>query len=328
MTALSLWARRPPLLVVTPNTCIDVTTWLATLTPGTVSRSTRTSSTAGGKGVNVCRTLRVLGRSPRLLGLSPAEDSRLASFLTAEGTEFVAIPHRGQGRIAMIFLEDGGRVTVVNGRGPEPEQWDPASFLPRVRAELATAPAVACSGSLPPGLPDSAYAEVVTAAHEQGIEAFVDAAPAVLAATLASGPDLVSPNVGEAEALLYGRADEHVEESGDDLAERCVEASRELHTRGARRAVVTAGSHGAALTTSAGSWWIGAARVPVLNPIGAGDSFLAGTSDAILGGADDVEAVRHGMAVAAAAVQHETGGMLDAALVAPALALLPPGVPA
>jgi fructose-1-phosphate kinase PfkB-like protein len=134
--------------------------------------------------------------------------------------------------------------------------------------------------------------------------------------------------VGEAEALLHGRTDEHVEESGDDLVDRCLDASRALHERGARRAVVTAGSHGAALTTAAGSWWIGAARVPVANPIGAGDSFLGGTSDALLRGAGDVEAVRHGMAVAAAAVQHETGGMLDAALVAPALAALPAAVPA
>lgn len=316
------------MLVVTPNTCIDVTTWLATLAPGTVSRSSRTASTAGGKGVNVCRSLRALGRSPRLVGLSPADDPRLEQLLAAEGTTFVPLPHRGQGRIAMIFLEEGGRVTVVNGRGPEPEDWDPASFLPRVRAELAGAPAVACSGSLPPGMPGSTYAEVVAAAHEAGIEAYVDAAPAVLAATLSAGPDLVSPNVGEAEALLHGRTDEHVEESGDDLVERCVEAARELHARGARRAVVTAGSHGAALTTAAGTWWIGAARVPVANPIGAGDSFLAGTSDALVGGAADVEAVRYGMAVAAAAVQHEVGGMLDPARVAPALDALPEAVPA
>ncbi|PKW27262.1 fructose-1-phosphate kinase [Phycicoccus duodecadis] len=316
------------MLVVTPNTCTDVTTWLAALAPGTVSRSRRTASTAGGKGVNVCRTLRALGREHRLIGLSPADDPRFAQLLAAEGCDFVPVPHRGPGRVALIFLEDGGRVTVVNGRGPEPEDWDPESFLPRVRAELASAPGVACSGSLPPGLPLDTYGRVVEAAHERGLEAYVDGAPAVLAATLPSGPDLVSPNVGEAEALLHGRADEHVEESGDDLVDRCLDASRVLHERGARRAVVTAGSHGAALTTAAGTWWIGAARVPVANPIGAGDSFLGGVSDALLRGAGDVEAVRYGMAVAAAAVQHETGGMLDAALVAPALAGLPAGVPA
>ncbi|WP_229661781.1 1-phosphofructokinase family hexose kinase [Phycicoccus endophyticus] len=308
---------------MTPNTCIDVTTWLATLVPGTVSRSSRTVSTAGGKGVNVCRTLRTLGRTHRLVGLAPREDARLEQLLAAEGCAFVPVHHDGQGRLAMIFLEDAGRVTVVNGRGPEPEQWDTSALLPTVRAELAGAPAVACSGSLPPGLAPDTYGRVVEAAHAAGVEAYVDAAPAVLEATLPFGPDLVSPNVGEAEALLHGRTDENVEESGEDLLDRCLEASRELHARGARRAVVTAGSHGAALTTAEGTWWLGAARVPVANPIGAGDSFLAGTSDALLAGAPDVVAVRTGMAVAAAAVQHETGGMLDPALVAPALAALP-----
>lgn len=316
------------MLVVTPNTCIDVTSWLDTLTPGTVSRSRRTVQSAGGKGVNVCRTLRALGQQPRLVGLAPEADPRLARLLAAEDCDFVPLPHRGSGRVALIFLEDDGRVSVVNGQGPSPEDWDPSTLLPTVREQLAQLPAVVCSGSLPPGLPSSTYADVVAVAHDLGRPAFVDATPAVLEATLSSGPDLVSPNIGEAEALLHGRADEHVEETGDDLRERCVDASRALHERGARRAVVTAGSHGAALTTDLGSWWVDAVQVPVANPIGAGDSFIAGTAAAILAGAEDVEALRHGMAVAAAAVQHETGGMLDPDLVGPALTALPKAEPA
>lgn len=310
------------MLVVNPNTCIDVTSWLATLRPGTVTRSRRTVQSAGGKGVNVCRTLRALGEKPRLIGLSPDADPRLARLLAAEGCDFVPLPHRGSGRVALILIEDDGRVSVVNGQGPPPEDWDPAGLLAAVRDHLVQMPAVVCSGSLPPGLAQNTYADVVTIAHDLGRPAFVDAAPAVLEATLPSCPDLVSPNVGEAEALVHGRVDEHVEETGDDLHERCVDASRELHERGARRAVVTAGSHGAALTTDRGSWWVDAVRVPVANPIGAGDSFIAGTASAILGGADDVTALRHGMAVAAAAVQHEVGGMLDPDRVAPALAAL------
>jgi 1-phosphofructokinase family hexose kinase len=317
-------------LVVTPNTCIDVTTWLPSLVPGSVSRATRTEVTAGGKGVNVCRTLRALGGRPRLIGLSPASDPRLAELLAAEGCDFLPVPHRGRSRLALILLEDAGRVTVVNGRGPEPREWDHDELLATIAEQVeATKPAaVLCSGSLPPDVAPTLYADVVEAAHAHGVPAYVDAAPAVLGATLASGPDLVSPNVGEVESLLLGRTDENVEEEGDDLVERCVSASRELHARGARRAVVTAGSHGAALTTADGSWWVDAVTVPVANPIGAGDSFLAGTAFALADGAGDVAAVRHGMAVAAAAVQHERGGMLDPSLVDGLLQRLAEGVPA
>jgi len=317
-------------LVVTPNTCIDVTTWLPALVPGSVARATRTEVTAGGKGVNVCRTLRALGDSPLLIGLSPASDARLAELLAAEGCDFLPVPHRGQSRLALILLEEAGRVSVVNGRGPEPHEWDQDELLATIAEQLkATHPAaVLCSGSLPPDVPATLYAEVVTAGHARGVPVLVDAAPAVLGATLAAEPDLVSPNVGEVESLLHGRTDEHVEEDGDDLVERCVSASREVHARGARRAVVTAGSHGAALTTAEGTWWLDATSVPVANPIGAGDSFLAGTAHALATGADDVAAVRHGMAVAGAAVQHERGGMLDASLVPGILDRMAQGVPA
>jgi 1-phosphofructokinase family hexose kinase len=318
------------MLVVTPNTCIDVTTWLSALVPGSVSRATRTEVTAGGKGVNVCRTLRALGDSPRLIGLSPASDPRLADLLAAEGCDFLPVPQTGQSRLALILLEDAGRVTVVNGRGPEPHEWDHDELLATIAEQVETTrpAAVLCSGSLPPDVPLSLYADVVEAAHHRGVPAYVDAAPGVLGATLASGPDLVSPNVGEVESLLFGRTDENVEEEGDDLVDRCVSASRELHARGARRAIVTAGSHGAALTTADGTWWVDAVSVPVANPIGAGDSFLAGTAHALATGADDVTAVRHGMAVAAAAVQHERGGMLDASLVDGILQRMSQGVPA
>lgn len=308
------------MLVVTPNTCIDITTWLSTLVPGTVSRSRRTFQSAGGKGVNVCRTMRALGHPSRLIGLSPQEDRRLELMLADEGCDFVPIVHQGPGRVCLIFLEDDGRSSVVNGRGPDPGQWDLGGLLPTIADELDRASGVICSGSLPPGLSDGTYGDVVTAAHQRSRPAFVDAAPAVLAATLPSAPDLVSPNLGEAEALLHGRTEERVEEDfSDELIDRCLDAATKLHDRGAQRAVVTAGSHGAALVTDAGGWWLSAASVPVLNPIGAGDSFVAGTAAAMVDGADDVTAVRRGMAVAAAAVQHETAGVLDPALIDTAL---------
>ena len=69
------------MLVVTPNTCIDVTTWLPALVPGSVSRGTRTEVTAGGKGVNVIRTLTALGRAPTLVGLRKVVVSETGSLV-------------------------------------------------------------------------------------------------------------------------------------------------------------------------------------------------------------------------------------------------------
>jgi 1-phosphofructokinase family hexose kinase len=318
-------------LVVTPNTCTDITSWVPTLAPGTVARAPRTVVTAGGKGVNVARVLRRLGHETTLVGLASQSDDRLIRLLREEGCTFRSIRHPGPGRIAQIFLEDSGRATVVNGAGPAmtPRLWD--DLLATVAAELDTTLAgergpVACSGSLPPGAPQDGYGQIVDLAHERGLLALVDAGPAVLGATLDHAPDLVSPNLAEAEGLLLGRADESVDESGLDVPDRCLAASRALHERGARRAVVTGGGSGAALTTDDGSRWFQALPVTVRSPIGAGDSFVGGWAHALTAGASDDEAMPFAVAVAAASCETESAGEIDPERLRALLA--DPGMPA
>lgn len=298
------------MLVVTPNVCLDVTTWLPTLTPGSVLRASRAVTSAGGKGVNVCRTLRLMEEFPTLVGLAAADDDRLSRFLQAEDCRFRPVKHVGDTRLAQIILEqDNGRATVINGRGPELSETEWDEFVQAVRECTPTRSVVVCSGSLPPGVPVSAYGQITDIAHEAGSLALIDGQPAVLGAALARQPDLVSPNLAEAEGLLHGLGPESVDDHGDDPAERCVDASQELHHRGARRAVVTGGRWGAALTNSAGSWWFPAPQVAVVSPIGAGDAFLGGVAHALNHGSDDCDAVSLGMSVAAAACETETAGI-------------------
>ena len=303
------------MLVVTPNTCLDITTHLHRLRPGTVARAAQTRTTAGGKGVNVCRGLRLLGHDPTLVGLASCDVDLLGRLLADEGCRFLPIGHPGPGRVAHIFLEENQRVTVVNGSGPFMDAHDWA----RVAAALDDAvddahDAVVCSGSLPPGAPPVAYAEVVKRAHARGLLAVVDAAPAVLAEALASRPDVVSPNLAEAESLLSGTpVAELVDDAGDDVPERCLEASRELHVRGARSAVVTGGRHGAALTDESGSWWAQAPLVAGVSPIGAGDGFVAGMVDALVRGRSATAGLRAGVGVAAATCESDLAGSFDAA---------------
>lgn len=294
-------------LVVNPNTCLDVTTWVARLVPGAVMRAPRTVTTAGGKGVNVARALRLLGERPRLVALASTRDDRLQRLLAEEGCDLVAVPQRDVPRIAQIILEDDGRATVINGRGPDADDWSPEGFLDAVRSHVAGRRVLTCSGSLPPGAPDDFYGQVVDIAHGAGLRAVVDAGPAVLAAALRHGPDVVSPNLAEAEALLRGRADETSDEAGD-IEGRALEASREIHASGAGAAVVTGGRHGAALTTARGSWWFPAHTVALANPIGAGDAFLGGMTQALTHGGGMLAAVRHGIDVAGAACEHEQPG--------------------
>ncbi|WP_051266105.1 1-phosphofructokinase family hexose kinase [Nakamurella lactea] len=311
------------MLVVTPNLTFDVTVRLPALIPGAVVRASETVTTGGGKGVNVVRASTARGlRGTRLLGFLPADDGdRLATVLAGESVELVGVPATGAVRVCTIFLEDDGRTTVVNGRGPQitGEQWD--AFLAAVTNELRAGEVLVCSGSLPPGVPVDGYGRLVELAHAKGSPAVVDAAPAALEAALPYRPDLVCPNLSEAEGLLHGRVDEQVHESGDDLPERAAAAAAALHERGAVRAVVTAGAAGAALATADGRWWLTAPPVEVVSPIGAGDSFVGGAAPALAAGRADLDIVIDGMATASASVEQLLAGGVDPARV-PAIAAL------
>ena len=78
----------------------------------------------------------------------------------------------------------------------------------------------------------------------------VDASGAVLGAALAARPDLVTPNLAEAEGVLHGHADESVEAS-PDARPRAEAAAAELVRAGAGAAIVTAAAAGAAVAAGA-----------------------------------------------------------------------------
>ncbi len=308
------------MLVVTPNLCFDRTLLVDAFQAGAITRPHTVRVTPGGKGVNVARTLRDLGLAARLLGFVPDRDHEHFTALAAEeGLDLVAVPVPGDLRCATIIIERSARATVLNEPGPATSAEDADRLLAAVDETLGRhgARVVVGAGSLPPGLPQEVYGRLCDVARSRGALGVVDAAREVLAATLAHGPDLVTPNLHEAEGLLHGRVDEssHDDGPGDEVRSRATEAAAELVARGARRAVVTAGAHGAAFTDGAQAFWVPAPDVTVRNPIGAGDSLVGGLA-AALATAGDVpdwrRVVSHGVAVASAAVESEGAGRVDA----------------
>jgi 1-phosphofructokinase family hexose kinase len=313
----------PPVLIAGPNLTIDRTLTLDELRPGEVLRFDGAAVTPGGKGVNVARLARDLGGSAVLVGFVPGRTGAAAAGLLAdEGLTLRGVPAGGEIRSTAVILERSGRVTVFNEPGPPlaPGDWD------RFEAEVADAlegrRVLACSGSLPPGAPVDGYARLVALARERGVVAIVDVNGRPLDAALAAAPDVVTPNLAEAEGLLHGRADETVE-AGDVAVvhARGLDAARQLVARGARAAVVTAAEAGAAVASADDAWWVPAPPVAeVRNPIGAGDALVGGLALALERGEGFAEAVAAGMAAGAASVETDVAGVVVPARVAELLA--------
>lgn len=309
------------MLVVNPNLCFDRTLRVERFAAGAVVRPYEVAVTAGGKGVNVCRALAALGRADRLVALlgvvGQDDDASLRALVEAEGLPLESVPVPGRVRQATIILEDDGRASVLNEPGPSTGPIEADALCERAAELLAggTTRVLACSGSLPPGMPSDTYGRLAAVAREHGVLAVVDGARTALLDALAAEPDLVTPNLHEAEGVVEGRYDEASHDDGpaEEVRERAFAMGAALRERGARRALVTAGAHGAAYLDASQQLWVSAPAVDVVNPIGAGDALVGGLLDALDRGLGWVDAARWGVCVASAAVEHPVAGHVDAA---------------
>ena len=305
------------MLVVNPNLCFDRTLAVDSFEVGTVSRPYDVRVTAGGKGVNVVRTAADLGATAELVGfVADGDGARLLELLAVEGIVMHSVPVEGEVRSATIILEQSGRATVLNEPGPAMDAVDLDRLMAEVDARLPVAAGpLVCSGSLPPGLHTTTYGRLVEIARSHGVPTIVDAARDALLGSLPFAPDLVTPNLAEAEGIVSGAVTELVEAEAvpaDEVRERAAAAAEGLVRRGARRAVVTAGGHGVCAAVDGSTTWIAAPRVSVVNPIGAGDSFAAGVAVGLTRDLDWLQAIELGVTVASAAVEKPGAGRVDA----------------
>jgi 1-phosphofructokinase len=309
--------RRDSVLVLGLNLGVDRSLRLERLLPGHVQRPRSVEVTAGGKSVNVCRASRAHGVRPVLVANLPGRGGAfVGELLLAEGHDLRAVATDGEARSQVIIIEDDLRITVLNEPGPPLSAGDCDRLLAAFGDELPGQRVATASGSLPPGAPDDTYGEVVALARERGAITVVDASRDALRACLPFEPDVVTPNLVEAHGALDGVLDEAVEVAGGDTRAAAVAAARRLCDAGARAALVTVGRHGVGGADAAGAFWISAPLVPEVNPVGAGDSFVAGLAVALERGDDLRSGALCAVATGSASVASALAGAVAPALVA------------
>lgn len=288
------------IITVTPNPSIDRTVTLpARLVRGAVHRVQSVSTEPGGKGVNVARALTLAGLDT--LAILPAGGrDPILSALQSCGVPFYAVPVDGAVRTNLTITESDGTTTKINEPGAVIDEAALAALTAAILDRAESARWVVLSGSLPPGMPDSWYADVVARLRPFDCKVAVDTSDAPLAALAAgfgrAAPDLIKPNAEEL-AGLAGVAAEHLEAAlaqGDP--DPVVAAARQLINRGAHTVLATLGPAGAVLVDETGSWLATPPPIKPRSTVGAGDSSLAGYVRADVAGAQPPQRLQ--MAVA------------------------------
>jgi 1-phosphofructokinase family hexose kinase len=298
------------MLIASPNLSMDRMIGVDRFEPGHIHRARQVEVRLGGGGVNAARVARLLGASARLITIIPDSDTRdLLPSLEREGMAVEWVHCRGQVRIATILREGLGRMSVLTEPGPAVDAREWEAFVRLATSRMRREHVLLCSGSLPPGAPADGYASLAYQARHAGSSCVIDVAGEALAATLESGQGLVTPNLAEAESLLYGPRLQAVD-SEEDRPERAQQAANQLLLNGAFRAVVTAGKAGAAYAQQGPRGprgWVHAPLVEARTPIGAGDAFACALALRLEASVPLDEATRFAVAVAAAHVASSNG---------------------
>lgn len=261
---------------------------------GTV-RPKQVFSSAGGKGVNVARALRAMGRTVVTTGIvAGARGAWLVDRLQEEGLHpsFTTVP--GETRLTYTLAGPDGETMVVAENGPEVGESGFSEFLAVLDRCLGTSTDfVVVSGSLPRLYVSDPLGDIVDVAHAAGKKVLIDT----------SGPGLLTPadiikaNLSEAEDAGLGH----------DPAD----AARALVDNGADMAMITMGAEGAVLADRDVVFRQPSPEVSVVSTVGAGDAATAGLISSLLDGGDPERALAVAVMAGAAACLDARAGYLD-----------------
>jgi 1-phosphofructokinase family hexose kinase len=284
------------LLTVTLNPALDRTMTVPNFQIGFRNRATDTVILPGGKGINVARAAKTLGRPVIATGfIGGRKGDQIVSDLNDEGIlcDFVRVA--GESRISTAVVDIATNlVTEINEQGPDIQPED----LERLHEKLdylgKAADAVVFAGSVPPGLGDDCYAGLIQHVRRLGIPSFFYTYADPLRLGIKAGADYVFPKLVEAEKVIgyeFAGLD-------DQLA-----AVRTMHEMGAGSVVLSYRYGCVALLAEGEARRAFVGRLPdldIVSPLGWTDALIAGYAVHLLEGHSPVECLRFGLGCGAA----------------------------
>jgi 1-phosphofructokinase family hexose kinase len=295
------------IICVSLNPAIDRRLRLERLQIGAVNRASEALPTPGGKAAHVALAARALGADAVWLGFAGgATGAMLEDGLLRGGARVCLVETRSATRENLEIIDAQSRVTEILEPGGAIEAGELAVFrqaYAKLLGESEKGAQVVLSGSLPPGVPQDFYAELVNTARARDCRVLLDTSGAALREGLKAAPDVVKPNHDEA-AWLWGR---RVAEGATTLR-----AARYFIESGAKQVALTLGKRGVL--------WLGAdgpplfaapPQVEVISTVGCGDATLAGFAVGYERGLSAAETLRLATACGAANCSAALPGRID-----------------
>lgn len=288
------------ILVINLNASLDKRYELVDFAKGKIVRAKSVDNTPGGKGIHVANVDTILGEETVVTGfLGGKTGEYVAGKLCDYGIEGDFVRVAGETRSCLALLTEDGAQTEILEPGPEVSREEIKKFRQKYAELLAKADIVVASGSVPRGVPVDFYAELIEEAHRAGKKFLLDTSGDLLARGIAAQPDFIKPNQDEIEALRGYRL---------QCEEDFVREIRHFLDAGIEMAAISLGSRGSLVGIKDAVYRVTVPEVDCQNPVGSGDSYVAGIAAGLSRNLPAQEILRLGAACGTAnALEAESG---------------------
>lgn len=288
------------IVTVTMNPAIDKTVEIERLVRGGLNRIRSMEYDAGGKGINVSKTISALGGKSIATGFLAGSSGRTIEQVLKEkqiSCDFVWTA--GDTRTNTKIFEADGSLTELNEPGAAVNEENLAELLQKLKGYAGEDTLFVLSGSVPAGTPKDIYARIIRLVRREGAKILLDADGGLLREAMAEKPDILKPNRAELESYLQfsGKAAEK------PLSQEILwQAAEKIARQTGARLAVSMGGDGALFLFDDYRVQCPALPVKAHSTVGAGDAMAAALALAWEEQLDEKETVRLCMAVSAGAV--------------------------
>ncbi|MFQ3548182.1 MAG: 1-phosphofructokinase [Armatimonadota bacterium] len=289
------------ILSVTPNASIDITYIVEGFGVDKIHKPKSLEIVAGGKGINIARVLKELNTPSMATGFIGGKNGDIIlNKLSEEKIQNDFVRVGGESRTCIKIVDPKNSTqTEINETGPVVTNEDSTCLLNKIDELLSGVEFLVLSGSCPPGLENTYYADIIKHAKNKNVRVVLDASGEQLAEAVKAVPYIFKPNVLELSELtkkeLYTQ-------------EEVVKSAQNLIEQGIKIVAVTMGRSGAIVTDGREIWHATPPEINFVSAVGSGDAFIAAFLDTILRGESISSALVWGISAGAAnACTHSAG---------------------
>jgi 6-phosphofructokinase 2 len=254
---------------VTLNPSLDRTVTVEELVIDEANRWTSLRRYPGGKGINVSRVIHELGGETVAYGFIGGIDGEtLKHLLQQQAVPFDFTPIKGEIRSNFIIADLATyHQTRIDAPGPHIMRHELQKLVQKVKHISPKPDFLVFAGSVPPAVPADIYRQLIEAAKNNGIKTVLDSDNKWLKEGIKAKPNVIKPNVHEAEELL-----------GKHLRSEAaiVKALKALVDNGIEVAAISRGKDGLIAANGEKALKAIPPQVEVRSTVGAGDSTIAG----------------------------------------------------